>query len=355
MKKISPELYGNYKAIEKLNKIIASKRIPHALLFIGPEGIGKFYYTLKFIKAINESSGDIIDNYLNKLLEPYIKYIFPVPSTKEANEENINEEYIIEYTQNKINNPFYELLDDSSKSIPIQIIRNLNNFLSLQITELNYRAVIIDDVHLLTLPAQQAFLKILEEPPSGVIFILLTSQQNLLLDTIKSRSQIINFAPLENKYLRNILHDFFNIDKLNDDLLNVSDGQVFNYLKYQDNDIKKLIEDVLSFLRFSVTKKYNSAYQIAINYFAKDDKNISIFLKFLHYWLFEAIEIKYNKDIILFQEQRSSLEKFSKRYEIHKLITLSQNLEKYSDLINKNINLNILLFNIILEFSQLQT
>lgn len=79
------------------------------------------------------------------------------------------------------------------KAIGIDRIRELDRFLSLKVpasSELN-RAVIIENSHLLTLEAQNAVLKLLEEPPEGTILILTADRSQSLLPTIRSRTQII--------------------------------------------------------------------------------------------------------------------------------------------------------------------
>lgn len=80
------------------------------------------------------------------------------------------------------------------KAIGIEPIRELEKFLSLKvpIEAKHSRLVLIHDAHLLTLEAQNALLKTLEEPPSGTILILTASHKQALLPTIQSRMQAIN-------------------------------------------------------------------------------------------------------------------------------------------------------------------
>lgn len=80
-----------------------------------------------------------------------------------------------------------------NKAIGIDEIRELDGFLSLKVphsADIN-RVVVIGDSHLLTLEAQNALLKILEEPPRGTVMILTSAHSELLLPTIRSRTQII--------------------------------------------------------------------------------------------------------------------------------------------------------------------
>lgn len=90
--------------------------------------------------------------------------------------------------------PFVHLIVQAdNKAISIDAIRELDHFLSLKVpaeTSFN-RAVIIENAHVLTLEAQNALLKTLEEPPTGTIIILTASHEQSLLPTIRSRLQVM--------------------------------------------------------------------------------------------------------------------------------------------------------------------
>ncbi|HEX4774157.1 MAG TPA: AAA family ATPase [Candidatus Saccharimonadales bacterium] len=83
---------------------------------------------------------------------------------------------------------------DNGKSIGIEPIRQLEHFFSLKVprTAAYQRVVIIEEAHKLTLEAQNALLKTLEEPPSGTLMILNSNYEQALQPTIRSRTQIIN-------------------------------------------------------------------------------------------------------------------------------------------------------------------
>lgn len=112
------------------------------------------------------------------------------------------------------NQPYFKILtSQDGKAISIETIRELEHFLSLKVPShaLLHRVVIIEDAELLTIEAQNAFLKTLEEPPVGTVFILTSSHDQSLLPTIRSRSPKIvltrpNFNDLR-LYFENIYTD----------------------------------------------------------------------------------------------------------------------------------------------------
>lgn len=129
-----------------------SKRPSHALLITGAEGIGKMTIARHITKsALNLNDSDAIDRY------PYFRQISP-----------------------------------SGLSISIEAIRELLGFTKLKIASHDRdisRIVIIDEAHTMTTEAQNALLKLLEEPPAGTLFILTASHVQGLLPTIRSRAQ----------------------------------------------------------------------------------------------------------------------------------------------------------------------
>lgn len=94
------------------------------------------------------------------------------------------------YTYGKV------IASQDNKAISIEAIRDLESFLNLKVPgKAAYdRAVIVEDAHLLSLEAQNALLKTLEEPPAGTVIILTAHHPRALLPTILSRSQIVHVS-----------------------------------------------------------------------------------------------------------------------------------------------------------------
>ena len=136
----------------RLEKIVANPA--HAILLIGPPGIGK-------ASLANNLAASILKiNTLDTNKYAYIKVIRPI----------------------------------EGKSIGIEAVRSLENFLSLKVPgkQTIKRVVLILDSHLLGIEAQNALLKILEEPPQDTVIIMTANQQTALLPTIQSRVQTTN-------------------------------------------------------------------------------------------------------------------------------------------------------------------
>ena len=171
-----------------LLSILNKNNISNAYIFHGPDGIGKKETALEFIaKIINKSNSEI------KALEKIRANNFPDFILIEPT-------YLIKGKLIKQS----ELIDDKNQKnkpvIRVDQIRELRKFLGIRSIQSEKKFIVIQDAHLLNEAASNCLLKILEEPENG-LFILITSQINNLLDTIKSRCQQIRFNRLNNSEL----------------------------------------------------------------------------------------------------------------------------------------------------------
>ena len=139
---------------EFLQKIVANRKISQAMIFAGPDDLGKRDMAVEFFKLLGNK--DLID-------------------------------------QGK--HPDLIILEPEGKGISIDQVRDLQKRLSMSVQVGEFKMAIIDKAHLMNVQAQNCLLKTLEEPRGDTIVILITSKVDSLLSTIRSRSQIIKFTP----------------------------------------------------------------------------------------------------------------------------------------------------------------
>jgi DNA polymerase III subunit delta' len=164
------EIVGHQRQLENLRSAMASGRLHHAYLFLGPEGVGKRMVGMALAKAIHcvESNQDYCGQCIDCARITY------------GNHPDVR---LIEPLADK-------------KEISIQQIRELQR-------ELNYRSfsgkqkiAIIDPAILMNLSAQNALLKTLEEPPVDSLIVLISPSTGGLLPTLRSRCLSLSFTPL---------------------------------------------------------------------------------------------------------------------------------------------------------------
>ncbi|XOB40462.1 MAG: hypothetical protein ACKKMR_00370 [Candidatus Nealsonbacteria bacterium] len=154
-------IIGHKKQQQFLKKIISSREIPHALLFTGPEGLGKKTIALQFLSSL----------FGEKLFQ----------------------------------HPDFSLITPITKQIQINQIRDLRWRLSLKPIKAPLLGAVVDKAHLMTREAQNCFLKTLEEPKSRSLLILISEYPNYLLSTIVSRCEKIKFYQVENREITSYL------------------------------------------------------------------------------------------------------------------------------------------------------
>ncbi len=149
-----------------LKNAIKSNQLAHAYLFCGPRGVGKTTCARIFAKTINCTS--------------------LTPETEACNEC----ESCTSFNSSRSFN-IHEL--DAASNNSVDDIRNLTDQVRVPPQVGKYSVYIIDEVHMLSAQAFNAFLKTLEEPPKHAIFILATTEKHKIIPTILSRCQIFDF------------------------------------------------------------------------------------------------------------------------------------------------------------------
>jgi DNA polymerase III subunit delta' len=169
-KRIFDKIVGHKATIQKMLKLIELGRVPNCMLFVGPHGQGKKLVALGVAQALNceKSSG----------------------KTKEACGECPS--CLRMYAQQSEG---LILLEPEKGQIKIEQARDVIQQLSLSVWGRS-RVVIINDAHLLNPQAANALLKSIEEPPPNTYFILLSTSQENVLKTLRSRSQVVRFHSL---------------------------------------------------------------------------------------------------------------------------------------------------------------
>ena len=174
------EVIGQSSITQTLTNAINLNQLPQALLFCGPRGVGKTSCARILARKIN-----------NQEKEDDIKF-------------NV-----------------FEL--DAASNNSVDDIRNLNEQVRIPPQVGKYKIYIIDEAHMLSTSAFNAFLKTLEEPPKHAIFILATTEKNKIIPTILSRCQIYDFKSISNVdialHLKNI--SLKNNIKFEDQALNI--------------------------------------------------------------------------------------------------------------------------------------
>ena len=210
-------IIGQNLQISILQKAVASGRLAHAYLFTGPEGTGKESVAFELAKVLNCEKRTAVDETgscgacrscreIDTFMHPDIEYVFPIESAllekndpAKAENKRITEareryESLIEQKQQ---NPYFAPSMDRSMGILTEQVTALQQKASFMPAENGKKVFIISQPEKLHPSAANKLLKLLEEPPEHVLFILVSSRPESILPTIRSRCQTLKFSRIK--------------------------------------------------------------------------------------------------------------------------------------------------------------
>ena len=278
---IFDNLILNHNVWEKLSSAVNNNKVPNAFIFSGIDGTGKEAHAIEFSAFLNckravekkYPCGDCRSCLkIRSLNHEEIYLIHPTPPPKNKSDSNLDQKVIEEIYKNykqKLLNPYHKIKIGNSKTIPIASIRGLKKKLFFSKSDENWSVVIISDAEKLCTQRAEAansLLKILEEPPERTLFILISSNINLLIPTIQSRCQKIYFKEYSNSELKSYAKKHLNLESLDEiiDLSMGSIGQLINTNSDTSQNVKEMVDyfydnDILSIekllLSFNKIKK----------------------------------------------------------------------------------------------------
>lgn len=356
------QIVGQTKVVNLLNNFLNTDRIPHAFLFSGENGLGKEHAALCFSKQLNSTlNSEELINQISNLAEPYVKYIFPLPRGKNESDESSPYEKLTpdemstikEELQKKIINPFYKISIPKANQIKVNSIRDLRKFLSMSYSDINYRMVIISDAHLMNEEAQNTLLKNLEEPPAGVIFILITSKPLMLRETIRSRCWEIKFNYLKNEDIIFILSKYFSCNNVEaENYAAFSLGSINEAFLLEGINFNDFLDKTIVILRFALGRKFHSAIDEINKLVVNDVESFKLLLFLTLRWFNDLQKFKAGKEISFFINHKETFQKFLTKFPEINYLNIVSKIENLIFLCSKNITLNILISDLVVELGK---
>ncbi len=229
-------IIGNEKAKEILKKSLMQNRLSHSYMFLGIEGIGKQIFAKELAKAILCANVSKTGSYCD--------------ICKSCVEFNSN------------NNPDFIYIEPEETKIKIDQIRNMQVKVAEKPIISQNKVYIINDADTMTKEAQNCLLKTLEEPPEYVTIILIGSNEENFLTTIRSRCTKLYFNQISDQDIKEYLCD----TKLNlsEDLLELADGSIKKAIEITENiESYHLVEKIMNDIdKYDIINILNLATEI---------------------------------------------------------------------------------------------
>ena len=271
---------------------ITAGRLAHAYLFYGPEGGGKEAIAIEIAKALNcQNEATIPCNVcasctkISQLIHPDIKFI--IPESKSWSTPDIRQKYKL-----KAENPYSRIDYTGATSISIDKIRELKNEAKYTPYEAQKKVFILTEAEKITREGANSFLKLLEEPPDNLIIFLINNSLSTILDTIKSRCQIIYFPPVSFDESLSVIRKFHDISDTERRIIRISQGNLKHIFENLNQDIDSKRKIVYDFLKASASRnavKIQEAIDIIVQ---RRDKNFLLdVLNLLILWFKDVIHL----------------------------------------------------------------
>jgi DNA polymerase-3 subunit delta' len=206
------EILGQEHIKSHLTKSADLGRIPHAQLFVGPEGSGTLLTAIAYAQYIicnNQNAENTGENTacnlkFDKISHPDLHFIYPTVSTENVKTKPKSIDFITQWRDFLNQNPYgslfdwYQLLGVQNKQGEIRVddAQEILKSLSLKAYEGGYKIMIIWMADKLNIAASNKLLKLLEEPTDKTVFILISENEEDIIQTIRSRCQVLHFNGL---------------------------------------------------------------------------------------------------------------------------------------------------------------
>lgn len=357
---------GQSRVKDFFTRVIREDRLSHAYIFSGMLGVGKSAIAFELAKILNCPNNncgvcpDCIQ--ISKLQHQNLHLVFPLPSVSSRNREDhplkgLSEreiEQIKEEVSRKAQNPYHRITISKAREILTQSIRHLSGEVSFSISKHNYNFVIIFQADTMNEHSANAFLKLLEEPPPKTIFILLTDLPKNLLPTILSRCQLIRFDLLsEEEIAKELISQGYSKEE-SEKVALVSNGSLRNALANLDLNLSEKFEAALNFLRVVAICDPPKVVSLAKSLSKSERSELINLLKLMMNWFNDCLILKGElaERKLVFETYKENLEKFTERYKFANLQKAVELLEKAIDSINRNVYINLLLTDLMIQLNK---
>lgn len=202
-------------------------RIPHAQLFVGKSGSGTLPMAIAYAQYLickNENGENSVDSSCNlqfqKLAHPDVHFVFPVATSDKVKSHPVSSHYLQEWRKFVAENPYGSLfewhqdlgIEKKQGQISVHEAQDILKSLSLKSFQGGFKVCIIWMADKMNISASNKLLKLIEEPPEKTIFLLITEDEEQIIQTIRSRCQVLRFPPLSENDIAEELQKKYNCD-----------------------------------------------------------------------------------------------------------------------------------------------
>lgn len=252
------DVIGQDRIKQRLIRSVQEERVSHALMFGGPEGTGKLALALAFAQYVScrnrladDSCGECPScRKYQKLAHPDLHFVFPIFPTKQF-KNPVCDDFLPKWRQMVGKTSYFTLSqwlgfienENAQGTIYERESDAITKKLSLKAFEAEFKVMIIWLPEKMNQTSSNKLLKLIEEPPSKTLFLLVTEDEAGVISTIRSRTQLIHVPFIDNASLQKALEDA-DLNLLPDeirDIVRLSGGNYIQAMEYLNPDDDKSI------------------------------------------------------------------------------------------------------------------
>ena len=352
-----------------------NNRIPHAQLFVGKDGSGTLPMAIAYAKHIlcsTAANKEAAALKCDKLQHPDLHFAFPVTTNDNVKKHPISNLFLEDWRSFIAKNAYGGLFDwlqhigveKKQGQIGTDEAQDIVKKLSLKSYEGGFKVMLIWMAEKMNTSAANKLLKLIEEPPSKTIFILITEDEGQIINTIKSRCQALHFPRLsENDIAQTLLK---NEDLSESEAVRIayqSEGNYNKALHYLHNDSNELLfeEWFITWIRSAFRAKGNaSVIQDLIGWsdtIAKAGRETQKqFLQYCLHFFRQALLVNYGTpDLVFIQTQTPgfNIEKFAPFIHSGNIETINEEVNDAQYHIERNGNAKIILLDLSIKLTRL--
>jgi DNA polymerase-3 subunit delta' len=371
------DIIENNELKKQLINSVENNRLSHSQLFLGSAGGPKLAVVIAFAQYINctnkvnsDSCGECHSCVkYNLLTHPDLHLVFPVLSISGI-KKVVSDNFVKEWRREILNNPYlnlhnwFDVFSSENKSgktgyIYTQESDNLHQKLLLKHYESEYRVVIIWIPEKMQHVTSNKLLKLLEEPPKNTIFLLVSENSELLLNTIVSRLQITKIKDFSIEEKIKTLQNKFSEKRVSDlkKAINFSDGNLGEAIHILDSDIlgDDNFDDFQNWMRLCYSVNIQEVVRWVNERNKKGRRNQSIFLKYSLKMVRNCLIIHFSdpKTLNITDNEKRFLSKFHPFIHEGNILEISKKMEGCIKNIERNANSKIMFYELSLQLMRL--
>lgn len=357
------DIIGQKEAKQRLIREVKEGKIAHARLFCGPEGIGKLPLAIAYARYLSCSNPTETDACgtcpncikFNKLAHPDLHFVFPV--IKKKSKDAVSDDFIAEWRELINQNPYFNLnmwleemgAENQQALIYVKESDEIIRKLSLKSSQGGYKIMIIWLPEKMNIECSNKLLKLLEEPPSQTVFLLVSEEPDTLLATIQSRTQRFNLYGIEEEDIVVRLQQQYGIQE--SDAISIAHRSEGNFLKaleeiHLNEENKIFFELFVNLMRLSYQRKIREMKQWSETLASMGRERQKHFLTYCQRMIRENFIYNFHDPSLIYlnEEEKNFSSRFAPFINEYNVINIMYELSEAQRHIEQNVNARMVFF-----------